>query len=432
MDCFFSFFHFRGDFFKLKTFSFMKKINLLIVALFFAFAAFAQTTSTFDTLVLGTNTYWTGSNLSGGFYDGNAYFENQYDTSSGGYWAGGFVYSDATDTTGGYLNPATAITQSGFAGSANYAVAYDEGYGNVKLITSGAAAGKMLQGFYVTNTSYAYYSMKYGDSYEHAFTSDSADFLLLHISGWKGGNPVADTVNFYLANFLVDTVPGTLVNTWQYVSLISIGDADSLIFWLTGSQNGQFGLNTPAYFAMDNFVTADIGFIQDTMAYTQDTLINVLSSFPDTLTGGPFTVTVISTVIPGASAAVDSGNVIFYIPQQGVVGWDTVTYEICNASNQCDTAQIIFDIEPPTGIHSINTLQAKVYPNPCTNSFSVYHSADVKTINLYDMEGRLMREIPCTTGELITGINANELSAGVYMVKVMSDNAVGVTKIIKQ
>ena len=407
----------------------MKKINLLIVALFLAFAAWAQTTSNFDTLVLGTNTYWTGSNLAGGFNDGHAWFENQYDTSFGGYWAGGFVYSNATDTTGGYLNPATAITQSGFGGSANYAVAYDEGYGNVKIVTTGVAAGKMLQGVYVTNTSYAYYSMKNGDAYEHAFTHDSADFFMLNITGWKNGSPVANTVTFYLANFITDS---TIVSTWQYVSLLPIGDADSLKFWLTGSQNGQFGINTPAYFAIDNFVTADIGTIQDTMVYDQDTLINVLANYPDTLTGGPFTVHVISTVVPGASAAVDSNNVIFYIPQQGVVGFDTITYAICNASNQCDTAQIIIDIYGLNGITELSTLQTKVYPNPFNSSFSVYHTGDVKTIALYDMEGRLVREVQCNINEQITGIEAGNLPAGIYLLKAISDKGVGITKITRQ
>ncbi len=408
----------------------MKKINLFIVALLLAFTGSAQTTSTFDTLVLGANTYWTGSNLAGGFNDGHAWFENQYDTASGGFWAGGFVYSNATDTTGGYLNLATAITQSGFGGSPNYAVAYDEGFGNVKLVTTGVAAGKMLQGFYVTNSSYPYYSMKNGDAYEHAFTTDSADFLLLHISGWKNGGPIANTVNFYLANF-IDS-PGYIINTWKYVSLISLSDADSLVFWLTGSQNGQFGLNTPGYFAIDNFVTADIGTIQDTMVYNQDTLINVLANYPDTATGGPFTVQVISTVVPGASAVVDSNNVIFYIPQQGVVGWDTITYAICNASNQCDTAQIIIDIYGLNGITELSTLQTKVYPNPFSTSFSVYHTGDVKTIALYDMDGRLVREIRCNTGEQITGIEADNLSAGIYLLKATSDKGVGITKISKQ
>lgn len=410
----------------------MKKINLLFASLFFAFIASAQVTSTFDTLTLGTNTYWTGSNLSGGFNDGNAYFENQYDTSFGGYWAGGFVYSNATDTTGAYLNPATAMPQSGFGGSKNYAVAYDEGYGNVKIRLTGNAVGRTVGGFYVTNTSYAYYSMLRGDNDEHAFDTLTKDFFLLQITGWKGGNPINDTVNFYLADYRdTDGASQYIVSDWQWVSLLELGNVDSLVFSLSSSQYDSLGYLTPSYFAMDNFVTTDLSTQYITLKYDQDTLVNVLNGVVDT-TGGPFTVHFVSNTIPGASVAIDSANLIFYVPQQGVVGADTVIYVICNSSNVCDSAVIVFNVESPSGITEVNTLQAKVYPNPFSNSFSVYHTSDVKTIHLYDMDGRLLREIPCTTGELITGIKADNLSSGIYIVKVISDNAVGVTKITKQ
>ena len=404
----------------------MKKINLFVVILFFSFCLNAQTTSTFENLTLPVDTYWTGSDLSGGFACGNVYFRNVYDTSFGGYWSDGFIYTDKTDsTTPGYTNPASSITGSGYGGSQKYAVAYDAGYGRVKVIPTGKAAGKILEGVYVTNTTYAYLSMKHGDAFEHAFTSDSSDFLLLQIAGWKNGTALPNTTSFYLANFL--SSPGYIVNTWQYVSLYGLGEADSLIFSLASSQTG-----TPTYFALDNFVTGDIGFIQDTLMYNQDTLINVLAGFPDTTSGGPFTVSIVGNAIPGASVAVDSANLIFYIPQQGVVGWDTITYAICNASNQCDTGQIIINVTGLTGITEINTLETTVYPNPCNNTFSVQHGAGVKFIDLYDMTGRLMREVRCSETELTTRMRSDDLPTGVYLVKVISDKGVGITRISRQ
>ena len=50
----------------------MKKINLFIVAVFFALVSSAQATSDFENLSLGTDTFWTGSDLSGGFGSGHA------------------------------------------------------------------------------------------------------------------------------------------------------------------------------------------------------------------------------------------------------------------------------------------------------------------------------------------------------------------------
>jgi len=410
----------------------MKKINLLFVALVFTLVSFAQTTSTFEDLTLGTDTFWNGSDFSGGFQDGNAYFENQYDTSGGyAYWSG-FVYSDKTDsTTPGYANQYSAITAGGVHGSAKYAIGYDGG-GGVNVRLTGGAVGKSVAGVYVTNTTYTYFSMLNGDQFDTLFTTDSADYLLLSIYGWNNGVMDTTPVNFYLADYRqLDSTPNYIVHNWQWVSLLPLGNVDSLTFVVTGSRNDSYGLETPAYFALDNFETTNIATQYISMQYTADTLINVLSD-TSVIPGGPYTVHIISNDIPGASIAVDSNNLIFYVPQQGVVGADTVVYAICNAANQCDTAEIILNLLSPTGITEINELKASVYPNPCSNSFSVYHSGDVKSINLFDMDCRMIREIPCTTSELITGIKADDLQAGIYLVKVISDKAVGVTRIIKQ
>jgi len=424
----------------------MKKINLLIVTLFFAFGAFAQTTSTFDDLTLPVDTYWTGSNLAGGFQDGNAYFENQYDTSYGD-WSG-FVYSDKTDTTTvGYDNQGSSISGTGFAGSNNYAVAYDAGYGNVIVRLTGNAAGKTVGGFYVNNTTYAYKSMLYGDNFEHAFSAVNNDFLLLTITGWKGGQSINDTVNFYLANYLnPDTTQDYILRNWTWVSLLELGNVDSLVFSMYSSQNTYdtvFSVsggdsiitsypNTPTYFALDNFVTTDLPTIYDTVKYNQDTLINVLVNVVDTA-NGPFTVQYVSNTIHGASILViDSTNRIWYIPEDGVEGFDTVFYTICNHLNQCDSGIIVIDCQSPLGIKQVNTLHTKVYPNPCSSSFSLYHTGDVKTVELFDLEGRLIRTVPCNQGEMVTGVQTSDLEAGTYIVKAISDQGVGIAKVIKQ
>ena len=54
------------------------------------------------------------------------------------------------------------------------------------------------------------------------------------------------SVDFYLAH------NGSIVNTWQSVDLSSLSAAKTLEFDLTSSDTGPYGMNTPAYFAMDN------------------------------------------------------------------------------------------------------------------------------------------------------------------------------------
>ena len=107
---------------------------------------FAQTVSTFENLPLATDTFWNGSDLSGGFNNGLANFANDYDTIYFS-WSG-FVYSNVQDSiTAGYGNQYAAITANGYNGSEKYAVADD--YGNAKIRLTGNASGKLVKGFYL-------------------------------------------------------------------------------------------------------------------------------------------------------------------------------------------------------------------------------------------------------------------------------------------
>jgi hypothetical protein len=197
-----------------------------------------------------------------------------------------------------------------------------------------------------------------------------------------------------------------------------------------GSQNGQFGLNTPAYFAIDNFTTSDhYAARYISISYVTDTLVNVLTGVVDSASG-PYTVHFISNDIPGASAAVDSANLIWYVPQQGIVGLDTVNYSICTTSG-CDTAQIIFNIYSPTGVAKVNAIQTSAYPNPFNNSFTVYHNTEIAALDMYDLSGRLVRHLGADAGN-VTRVDGTDLPSGMYIVKLTSANGVGIAKITRQ
>ena len=67
------------------------------------------------------------------------------------------------------------------------------------------------------------------------------------------GNYVNSTVEFYLADYrYADNSLDYLVDEWTWVDLSGLGAIAQLEFSLEGSDMGMFGLNTPAYFAMDN------------------------------------------------------------------------------------------------------------------------------------------------------------------------------------
>jgi Domain of unknown function (DUF4465)/Secretion system C-terminal sorting domain len=230
----------------------------------------AQTVASFEDLTLSkpTDTSYINytpatSGMDVGFNDGLAHFPCVYDTSSfGNYWNYGFSYSDWTDSvTSGYTNQYASKTAIGYSGSAKYAVAYCFNpvtyTNNVTLPLRGAAMGEPVNGFYVTNSTYAYNSMMRAyPSEPPAKKFDSGDWFLLTIKGYSGGTLTTDSVNFYLADFRAsDSTTWSAVRTWQWVNLLPLGHVDSLWFNLTSSDTGAYGMNTPAYFCMDNFTT---------------------------------------------------------------------------------------------------------------------------------------------------------------------------------
>jgi hypothetical protein len=217
-------------------------------------------TVTFEDLGLTANSFENGnpalpgsSGFTGGaFTSGGATFNNSYDGTFGVWF--GWAASTTTDSiTPGFGNQYSAITGTGAAGSATYAVAYTSG-DNTNLNAPAQSyinlpAGMNPASIALTNTTYAYTAMLNGDSFgDTAF--GAGDFFKLDVLGFTGANgsgTLVGDVPFFLAN-------GTsIVNTWQALDLSSLKGSQSLQFQLTSSQNDPlYGMITPAYFAADN------------------------------------------------------------------------------------------------------------------------------------------------------------------------------------
>jgi len=249
----------------------MRTFTIFVTALVLGTTAMeAQTVATFDDLTLSKadtsyiSYYDPGVDV--GFNDGLAHFPCVYDTSSfGNSWGGGFSYSNRTDSvTSGYTNQYAAKTAKGYNGSSNYAVIWCNDPVTFAYTTylklNGSAIGRPVKGFYITNSTYAYNDMRDGHPpFSKKFggtTGNDPDWFMLTVYGYLGGVRSADSVNFYLADYrFAHNDSDYIVKTWQWVNLLPLGHVDSLQFSLNSSDTGAFGMNTPAYFCMDNFTT---------------------------------------------------------------------------------------------------------------------------------------------------------------------------------
>lgn len=211
----------------------------------------------FEDLTLAAESSWSGDATGvHPFTTGDATFWIYYDDEYGPYWEG-FAYANTTDTTtAGYMNQYSAIAGEGADGSPNYGVGYQGFMGTTPELRFDTDAGYTIAGAYVTNTTYAYLAMQDGDGVSKQFggpTGDDPDWFKLTIVGVDSADATTGPVEFFLADYTTaDASNDYLVDDWTWVDLSPLGDIVGLRFYLSSTDNGVWGMNTPAYFAIDS------------------------------------------------------------------------------------------------------------------------------------------------------------------------------------
>ena len=220
-----------------------KKILLAFTSLFLTIQSQAIVVD-FDDNVLAPNTTpaITGA---GSFISNGVTFTNNWNSAWNCCWSN-FTYSNQTDTTtAGYLNDRSAITGTDVSGNGNYAVAYNNSSTDANIQFGSAT---QVNSAYFTNTTYAYLAVADGNDGFGGVKGpfEMGDFFTLSIRGLAQNGSVLNTVDFDLAD------GANVVNSWELVDLSTLGTVYGLSFGLSSSDNGDWGMNTPAYFAMDN------------------------------------------------------------------------------------------------------------------------------------------------------------------------------------
>lgn len=218
-----------------------------------AMGLMAQTTIDFESAGLATDEYNNNAGDTGTFDFEALSFPNSYNPEWGS-WSS-WALSATTDTeTPGYTNQYSSITGNGNNQSTTYATTYVAGHTQIK---SNIDEAVIFDGLYINNSTYGYLSIQEGDSFAKKFggeTGNDPDFFLLTVRKFLDGTLDEDNaVEFYLADYrFEDNSQDYIIADWTYLDLSSLGAADSLQFSLSSSDNGDFGMNTPAYFCIDD------------------------------------------------------------------------------------------------------------------------------------------------------------------------------------
>lgn len=167
-------------------------------------------------------------------------------------YGSGIGYSNQTDmTTAGFTNPGSVFNTDNSVPNSGFGIVYD----STSKITFTEPV--RLQSIDLTNTTYAYLSMKNGDDYAKKFggvDGTDADTFAVVIKAYDAAEQLIDSINFKLADFTsANSADDYIVDQWTTLSFASLKDSVSSIkFYFASTDVGTYGMNTPSYVAIDN------------------------------------------------------------------------------------------------------------------------------------------------------------------------------------
>ena len=178
------------------------------------------------------------------------------------YTSQGFVASKSDDTANygdnGWMHQFTVVPGKGCEGAGSpfivgcwdttetAATPFEE---RTLTITSGTSAVFWPESITVTNTCYAYYTMRDGNSFSTAFSE--GDWFAVTAHGVRADGTEV-TSEFRLADCTGSDSDSWFVTDWTEWDLTSLGEVTGIYFTFDGSDTGAWGLNTPSYFAIGN------------------------------------------------------------------------------------------------------------------------------------------------------------------------------------
>lgn len=246
----------------------MKTLKFLFagtIVLMLSQRASSQITLDFETVSLPADSFWNGSDFSGGMSFGDAFFPNYYVDWGGGMtsWSG-FSFSNVVDDS----TQSLANMYAAWAGnqtSGNFGICYNQ----LNYMVNNAVIPDTVMflpnnvkplSIRITNSTWTALTIQNGDAFCKPFGGSSGadpDWFCLHIYGWNGGM-ITDTVDFYLADYrFADSTLDYIVKDWTLVNLTNLDIVDAITFELASTDTGTFGINTPLLFCFDDLVFQD-------------------------------------------------------------------------------------------------------------------------------------------------------------------------------
>lgn len=202
-------------------------------------------TVTFDQVTLPAGGYLNNTS----YTEKGVTFNNAYNADYASW--DGFAVSNLHDkTTPGYANQYSVFADGGANGSTNFGVCYYSSYSNPNSAFFSLASGEEANSLslMINNNTYAALSMQDGDAYSKKFAA--GDWFKVTATGYKEDGTQTGTADIYLADFRDGK--SYICAAWTKVDLSALGTFNKVAFTISSSDVGDYGMNTPAYFCIDD------------------------------------------------------------------------------------------------------------------------------------------------------------------------------------
>jgi len=208
----------------------------------------------FESLPLGASSYWNGSDGSGKFVSNGMTFTNGFNSAYGSW--DGFVYSQKSDiVTFDYTNQFSVFDNAN--GSNEFALFYPP-FGGDAFASFPTDSTHLIKSVSICNSTYTALTLKNGDPYGFSkkfggASGNDKDWFKMTVIGYNAAGDSVKSVGFYLADYRFDdNTKDYIISKWTTVDLSPLGIVNKITFRLTSSDNGDYGMNTPAYVCLDN------------------------------------------------------------------------------------------------------------------------------------------------------------------------------------
>ena len=117
-------------------------------------------------------------------------------------------------------------------------------------------------------------------------------------------------------------------------------------------------------------------------------------------------------------------------PAAADFGFHTITYSYTDGNSCTNFAEEQIEVVLCTDVNDMKVIDMEVFPNPFTNRIQIF-AEDILNVEIQNVEGKLMSILPQIFDDNAIVV-ADKLVSGVYFLRVLTENGVGVSVLVKE